>query len=60
MHLAYPIPRQDATRVTFGWKDERGEHELGHLFAESAGTWEVPTGRNVQTLWVEYEPVAGE
>jgi hypothetical protein len=56
LHLAYRLPRQDATRVTFGWKDDQGVRQASHVFQETTGTWTVPTGRGVETLWVEYEP----
>src|SRR6185369_9780221 len=47
-HLVYETPSRDMTRVTFGWKDEAGEHiERRDIDAKAAGAttaWQVPTG----------------
>lgn len=58
VHLAYQTRGRDATRVTFDWTDRTGPHRLSHSFAAGSGEeWTVPTGKDVQTRWVEYEPV---
>ena len=59
-HLVYRPARQDATKVTFAWTDDRGERQASHTFAPPAKQtpWEIATGRNVQTRWIELEPVA--
>jgi hypothetical protein len=59
-HLVYQPKGNDATRVTFAWSDDRGQREASHTVAPGArtATWTVPTGRNVQTRWVEFAPVA--
>jgi hypothetical protein len=59
-HLIYRPKMRDDTRVTFAWSDDRGERQASHTFAggERAGAWTVPTGRKVQTRWVEFAPVA--
>jgi hypothetical protein len=61
-HLVYRVARSDATRVTFAWSDDRGDHQASHDFhpegEKAAGGWTVPTGRIVKTRWVEFEPVA--
>jgi hypothetical protein len=59
-HLVYQPKGNDDTRVTFAWTDDRGQREASHTFAAGAkpATWTVPTGRNVQTRWVEFAPVA--
>jgi hypothetical protein len=67
-HLAYRPggargARADATRITFAWSDHRGEHKASHTFAsggeeKKAAVWKVPTGREVQTRWVEFSTVA--
>jgi hypothetical protein len=61
-HLVYRVARADATRVTFAWSDDRGARQASHDFLpegeKTAGGWNVPTGRNVKTRWVEFEPVA--
>ncbi len=54
-HLVYRTKGSDATRVTFSWEDDAGRHREAHVFLANAGTWKVPTGRNVRTRWVEFE-----
>ncbi len=56
-HLVYRSPRNDATRVTFDWTDNAGPHRVSHLF-DSNNTWNLATGRNVHTSWVEFAPEA--
>jgi hypothetical protein len=57
-HLVYRTPGKDATKVTFHWVDRGGSHEESHAFAPLVpATWAVPTGANVTTWWVEFEPV---
>jgi hypothetical protein len=59
-HLVYRTAGKDATKVTFAWDDDAGAHRASHAFAASdSGTapWRVPTGRGVETWWVEFEPV---
>jgi hypothetical protein len=60
VHLAYDLPRQDATKVTFAWTDSDGEHEKAHVFsgAKDEKAWAVATGKKVRTRWVEFAPVA--
>ena len=60
VHLAYKLPRQDATRVAFAWTDATGDHAADHTFTGTPAdkTWTVPTGKNVRTKWVEFAPVA--
>ncbi len=63
VHLVYQTARPDATKVTFDWTDDKRAHRAGHVFAggkENVSAWTVPTGRNVQTRWVEMEPVAAK
>ena len=51
-------PGRTATKVTFAWTDDRGPHQESHTAAgQSRRTWTVPTGKNVVTRWVEFEPV---
>jgi hypothetical protein len=58
-HLVYRMPNLDATHVTFAWTDDRGRHEAGHDFTTAgAAPWQIPTGREVHTHWVEFTPVA--
>jgi hypothetical protein len=57
--LVYRTRGNDATKVTFAWTDDAGPHQEAHLFgAGRAADWDVRTGRNVETRWVEFEPVA--
>jgi hypothetical protein len=58
-HLVYRTQGSDATKVTFAWKDDQGEHEMKKVVARRGEpvTWAVPTGSSVRTRWVEFEPV---
>jgi hypothetical protein len=61
-HLVYRTTGMDRTKVTFDWQDDRGPHWAAHVFAARPGqaepaAWDVPTGRDVATRWVEFEPV---
>lgn len=61
VHLVYRTNDKDATKVTFDWSDDAGSHSQEHVFhAEDVAEWKVPTGRDVQTHWVEFEPVVGK
>jgi hypothetical protein len=61
-HLVYRTAGRDGTKVRFAWTDDTGAREASHTFAATgtgqreAASWKVPTGRNVQTRWVEFEP----
>lgn len=61
VHLVYRTPATDATRVTFNWTDDAGPHRSQHVYAAGEGqesaAWQVPTGKNVRTRWVELEAV---
>jgi hypothetical protein len=58
-HLVYRTKGADETKVTFSWKDDSGVKQASHVFAGTeAPAWTVPTGKEVQTRWVEFEPVA--
>ncbi|MHA3774976.1 hypothetical protein ACXR0O_25940 [Verrucomicrobiota bacterium sgz303538] len=62
-HLVYRAKVQDATKVAFAWTDDRGPQQADHVFPtiDEAGSgsdeWKIPTGKNVQTRWIEFEPV---
>jgi hypothetical protein len=49
--------------VTFALSDDAGAREVVHVFlpisdpAAAAAVWDIPTGKNVRTRWVEFEPV---
>jgi hypothetical protein len=60
-HLVYRTAGKDATKVTFAWTDDGGARQASHTFtggSEQEAAWTVPTGRDVRTRWVEFEPVA--
>ena len=61
VHLLYKASGQDGTKVTFDWKDDAGDHKESHVFgAGKPAPWELKTGKNVVTRWVEYEPQGGK
>ncbi len=56
-HLVYRTTGTDATEVTFAWDDDSGPHRASHPFSGAAPPpWEVATGRDVRTRWVEMRP----
>jgi hypothetical protein len=59
-HLVYRTAGTDGTKVTFDWADDTGGHRAAHVFPAGdrpeQAAWQVPTGRNVHTRWVEFEP----
>ncbi len=60
VQLVYETGPPDPTRITFAWLDDAGEQTASEVFEAGAGepkTWNLKTGRNVQTRWVEFEPV---
>jgi hypothetical protein len=58
-HLVYATSGRDATKVTFNWTDSTGTHTESHpADAGGAAGWDLATGREVQTRWVEFQPVA--
>lgn len=57
LHLVYRLPRNDATKVTFAWSDNQGDHAASHVFKQMKGEWSIPTGQGVITRWVEFEPL---
>jgi hypothetical protein len=61
LHLVYKTASKDATKVTFDWKDDAGDHRESHVFEAGApAPWALKTGKNVVTRWVEYEPQGGK
>ena len=60
-HLIYRSGSKDSTKVTFDWKDDAGDHRESHVFANGKpAPWDLKTGKNVATRWVEYEPQGGK
>jgi hypothetical protein len=61
MHLVYKSASKDATKVTFDWKDDAGDHRESHVFAAGKpAPWDLKTGKTVATRWVDYEPQGGK
>ncbi|CAN5913632.1 hypothetical protein BH23PLA1_BH23PLA1_37880 [soil metagenome] len=60
VRLVYKVDSSDPTRVTFAWSDDSGEQTASNVFPSGSetSTWTVPTGHDVRTRWVEFEPVA--
>jgi len=62
-HLIYGTGGADATRVTFALTDDGVAREVAHVFpggwdaGAAPAAWDIPTGKNVRTRWVEFEPV---
>jgi hypothetical protein len=59
-HLVYRTATQDKTQATFAWTDDSGPHQARHQFEATPNkqeVWTIPTGRNVETHWVDLEPV---
>jgi hypothetical protein len=57
LHLVYQTSPPDRTKVTFCWTDDQGQHTHSHISKGAKEEWTIPTGKNVQTRWVELEPV---
>src|SRR5262249_54269466 len=61
VHLVYQTKGKDRTKVTFDWTEDTNPHHESHVFdSDKPAEWEIKTGRNVQTRWVEFEPVVGK
>jgi hypothetical protein len=58
VHGVYRAAGRDATKVTFDWIDDAGPRRESRVFPASAqeSSWDLKTGKNVLTRWVEYEP----
>ncbi len=55
-HLVQRAGKPNPVKVTYNWVDADGEHQQSHVF-RSKGNWQIATGKNVRTHWVEFEPV---
>jgi hypothetical protein len=56
--LVYRTAATDATRVTFDWSDDAGAHRESRVFtANNSEPWNVKTGKEVRTRWVEFTTV---
>lgn len=51
-HLIQQTKPADPARVTYQWTDDSGEQRASHVFRDAA-EWQIPTGKNVRTNWVE-------
>ena len=56
-HLVHAAASSDATKVTFSWSDAKGPQTSSRTVGKQ-GTLALPTGKHVQTKWVEFETVA--
>ena len=56
-HLVHATGGRDGTKVTYSWTDSTGTHVEAHQSEVDTATWALPTATNVQTRWVEFEPV---
>lgn len=59
-HLVYRTRSQDDIKVTFNWTDHRGPREAIHIQTLKGSkpiSWEIDTGKEVKTRWVEVAPV---
>jgi hypothetical protein len=56
-HLVYEVHRPGETEVTFAWREGEALKTASHLFANTNedASWSIPTGKNVETAWVEYK-----
>ena len=56
-HLVYSVPNSDDTKVTYSWIDDKGVQRASHVFGAAkteSAPWQVMTGRDTQTHWVEF------
>ncbi len=61
LHLQYALAHRDAAHVQICWSDDRGTHTASHLCpvgvdGQIAEQWQVATGANVTTHWIEFRP----
>ena len=55
-HLIQATGQPDPVKVTYAWTDATGPHQGSHVF-RGKGDWELATGKQVRTRWVQFEPV---
>lgn len=55
-HFIQQTGKPDPMELTYQWSDDAGSHQQSKVFSE-AGQWTLPTGTNVRTGWVDFEPV---
>jgi hypothetical protein len=59
VHAVYRTKGIDRTKVTLDWTDAGGAHHESKIFdAGKPGEWDIKTGKDVRTRWVEFEPVS--
>ena len=54
-HLIHQSRKSDPLKVTYDWRDSMGKHRESHVFVDK-GTWQLATGQDVRTQWVEFTP----
>jgi hypothetical protein len=58
-HWAYRLASNDATRVTFDWTATGVPRRESNTFpAGKESVWELATGEDVRTRWVEFSAVS--
>jgi len=59
-HLVYRTRHQDGTKVTYNWTDNTGKHQADHVYPSGTAStsWQVPTGTETRTHWVEFATVS--
>ncbi len=57
-HLAYAVKPLDPTAALISYTDDTGPHTAGHVYGPgpARASWDIPTGKNVRTHWVELSP----
>jgi len=56
VHLVQTTGQTDPIKVTYAWNNASGVHTESNIF-RTKGQWRLQTGQEVQTKWVEFEPV---
>ncbi len=56
MQLVEQIAPSDPVKVTWHWTESDGERLESHVFTSNAD-WQLATGADVRTHWVEFQPV---
>ncbi len=57
-HLVYETSARDGMQVTFDWTAADGAHRESHLFSPaSREPWQLATGKEVKTRWVQFDVV---
>ena len=53
----YATESKDGTKVTYAWTESGQPRQESHTFEPTKSTpWQINTGKDVRTRWVEFEP----